>query len=42
MLNNNSPVEYLVAFSVTFVAGALSLFAAQKWTEYVKNKAKEL
>lgn len=38
MFQNNSPLEYLLAFTATFVAGALTTVGLAKYSEYLKKK----
>jgi len=35
---NNSPLESLAAFAITFVAGALSAVALSNYVDWVKSK----
>ena len=37
-MNNNSPLESLAAFVITFVAGALSAVTLSRYVEWVKRK----
>jgi hypothetical protein len=39
MLNNNSPLESLAAFAITFAAGILSTLALGKYIEKVRRDA---
>ncbi|CAB3963558.1 hypothetical protein BLA9940_02822 [Burkholderia aenigmatica] len=39
MLNNNSPLEHLAAFALTFVAGVLSSVAMRLYVEKVRRDA---
>ena len=37
-MNNNSPLESLVAFAIVFAIGALSTFGMGKYIEMLKNE----
>lgn len=37
MNTNPSPIEYLAAFTITFLAGAVSAIALQSYVKWVKN-----
>ena len=36
-MNSTSPLEFLGAFAVAFVAGAVATVAVQQWTKYLKE-----
>lgn len=38
-MNTTSPVEYLVAFGVTFLAGVVATVSLQQYTKYIQNKS---
>ena len=39
MMNNNSPLESLAAFAITFAAGIISTFTLGKYIEKVRRDA---
>ena len=41
MGNNTSPLESLLAFSITFAAGLLSAIALKKYVEWEKHRDKK-
>lgn len=37
-MNNNSPLESLAAFAITFISGALSVIVLNSYVDWVKQK----